>query len=100
MAWVHTAPGSRLTMVKNPPRWKLTVPFCVLGWPPLASAGLCWKGHGGFFGFEVPGVGPGRTAHRIRLKPGLRALALDPRAQEVGADGGELLGRGGIRPER
>src|SRR4051794_26901711 len=39
MAWVHTAPGSRLTMVKNPPRWKLTVPFCVLGWPPLAFVG-------------------------------------------------------------
>src|SRR3954447_18406466 len=64
----------------------------------LASAGLCRKGHGGFFGFEVPAVGPGRTAYRIGLKPGLRPLVLDPRSREVGADGGELLGshrRGG-----
>ena len=58
----------------------------------LASAGLCRKGHGSFFGFEVPAVGPGRTAHRIGLKPRLRPLVLDPRSREVGADGGELLG--------
>src|SRR3954468_18822789 len=91
MTWVHTAPGSRLTMVKKPAPVEADRALLRVG---LASAGLCRKGHGSFFGLEVPAVGPGRTAHRIGLKPRLRPLVLDPRSREVGADGGELLGRG------
>src|SRR3954468_7170432 len=89
MTWVHTAPGSRLTMVKKPAPVEADRALLRVG---LASAGLCRKGRGSFFGFEVPTVGPGCTAHRIGLKPRLRPLVLDPRSREVGADGGELLG--------